>query len=210
MGLALGLVLSLCGSALEWKATRLAVATAPFQQTQDVTFEFANRGASAVTIRDVQTSCDCLEATLARKTYQPGEAGAIQARFTVGDRIGIYERVITVVTDEPGDPVRLHLQIEVPAAAVLEPRTVSWTKGEAGAEKLIALTAAPGLLIDFSTASPTNDAFAVRLETLEPGRSYRLRISARDTKQPASAAIRVFGRERSGHDLVISAYSTVE
>jgi hypothetical protein len=204
------LSLATSATALDWKSTTQSVATAPFQTTQDAVFAFHNKSSKPVTIRDVQTSCDCLEATSDRKLYQPGESGEIRARFTVGDRIGLYERVVTVVTDEPGDPVRLLLQIEVPEVATLAPRSVAWKKDEPAAEKTVELTAAPGLEIVFADAQATNDAFTVRLETVEAGRHYRLHLKARDTKQPISAAIRVFGKEKSGHNVVVSAYTNVE
>ncbi len=212
--LALGLVawhaLAAPSHALDWKATTLTVTTAPFQTAQDATFEFKNNSSKPVTIRDLETSCDCLDATIDPKVYASGASGVIKAKFTVGDRIGLYERTITVVTDEPDSPVRLLLQIEVPPTALLEPRSVAWKLNEPATEKSIDLRPAAGLEVSFTQAETTNDAFTIRLVTVEPARHYLLYLKPRDTTHAASAAVRIFGREKSGHEVLASAYADVQ
>lgn len=204
------LTLATPATALDWGSTTQTVATAPFQLTQEAAFAFRNRSDRPVAIREVRTNCDCLEAGSEKKVYGPGEAGEIRARFTVGDRLGLYERVITVVTDEPGDPVRLMLRIEVPEIATAAPRSVTWKMGEPAAEKMVELKVAPGLEIIFADAQATNDAFTVRLEVVKAGQHYRLRLKPRNPAQPASAAIRISGKEKSGRAVVVSAYASVE
>jgi hypothetical protein len=187
------------------------VTTAPFQKTQDVVFEFRNAGSKPVTLLDLQTNCDCLDVTADQSAaYAPGASGTIKARFTIGDRSGLYERLITVVTDEATAPVRLVVRIEVPEIAEFAPRSVSWKLQETAGEKTLELASASGLEINFAEAQPTNDAFGARLETVEPGKHYRLHLTPRSTASPASAAIRVSGREKSGHDVVVSAYASVQ
>ena len=196
--------------ALDWQATEQSVATQPFQATLDTTFAFKNNRPGPVTIREIETSCGCLEAVADAKVYPPGATGQITARFTVGDRVGHYARTITVVTDEPGEAVRLSLQIDVPLLAEVTPRSVTWPVGAAAVEKSVDLVAAAGLTIAFTEAQPTNDSFTVRLETVEAGRHYRLYLTPRHTREPASAAIRLFGREKSGNEVVVSAYANVQ
>jgi hypothetical protein len=201
---------ALTGRGLQWNTDTLTVATTPFQQTQDVVFEFTNTSAKPVALVDLQTNCDCLDVSADQPTYAPGARGVLKARFTIGDRAGLYERLITVVTDESPKPVRLVVRIEVPETATASPRSVQWTVNEPPAAKTVELAPAPGLEINFAEAQATNDAFAARLETLEPGRRYRLHLTPRTTAAPASAAIRVLGREKSGRDVVVSAYASVQ
>ena len=196
--------------ALEWKAQSQTVATTPFQATQDIVFEFRNNSAQTVTITDLQTNCECLEAQADQKSYAPATAGTIKARFTVGDRSGPYERSITVVTDEATSPIRLQVRIEVPEICSLTPRSVRWDIQAPTEGKVIELRPAFGLEISFTEAQSTNAAFAARLETVEPGRLYRVHLAPRSTAEPASAAIRIFGREKTGHDVVVSAYASVQ
>lgn len=197
-------------AALEWKAKDLSVTTAPFQSTQDVTFEFKNGGPKPVTILDLQTNCDCLAADADRKIYAPGESGHIKAQFTIGDRSGLYERVVTVVTDESPEPVRLLVKIEVPELFAVSPRSVLWKQNAPATEQVIDVTPAAGLEITFTEAQPTNPAFTASLEVIEPGKHYRLHLKPVATTAPASAAIRIFGHEKTGHKVVANTYATVE
>jgi hypothetical protein len=116
---------------------------------------------------------------------------------------------VTVVTDEPESPVRLHVQIEVPPVATLSPVSLDWPLLGATTEKTSELQPAAGLEINFTAAIATNIAFATRLETVTPGRHYRLHITPRDTTQAANAAIRISGREKNGHEVVVSVYANV-
>jgi hypothetical protein len=202
--------LGLAARALEWKASTLTVATKPFQTTQDVVFEFKNAGAKPVTLVDIQTNCDCLDATSDQNVYAPGATGTIKARFTIGDRSGLYERLVTVVTDEEPNTARLVVRIEVPEIATVTPRSLEWKVNGAPVEKFVEVTPTTGLDIAFADASATNQAFIVRLEVPPRGKGWRVYLTPRSTAQPASAAIRIFGKDKSGHDVVVSAYGTIQ
>ncbi len=196
--------------ALDWKSTELTVSTLPFQTEQVAVFEFTNHSSKPVNLLELETSCGCLLATSDRKIYAPGAPGKITAKFTIGDRGGLYERTITVITDESDNPVHLTLKVEVPELASLTPRSVVWQLHEEPAEKSVDLISSLGLAIVFSSAQPTNDAYTARLECIEKGRRYRLHIKPTTTDRPASAAVRIFGREQSGHDVVLSAYANIQ
>ena len=196
--------------ALEWKTLSQTVNTTPFQAPQDIVFEFRNNTAQSLTITDLQTNCDCLAVQANQKTYAPAASGSIKARFTIGDRAGPYERSITVLTDESTTPIRLHVRVVVPEVCTVTPRSVNWPLLGPVQEQVVELRPTFGVEILFAEAQSTNEAFLARLETIEPGRHYRLHLVPRSTAEPASAAIRVFGREKSGHDIVVSAYANIQ
>lgn len=200
---------TLGGFALEWKTQTLAFTTAPFQTTQEAVFKFTNTGTKPVTILDVESNCDCLDAAADRQVYAPGESGVIKSSFTVGDRLGLYERRIKIVTDESPEPVRLLVRIEVPELVTLTPRSVAWKLNEPAAEKAVELEVIPGMKIEFARVQPTSGDFDARLETIETGRRYRVHLKPPATAQPANAAFRIFGRAASGQDIVVSAYGNV-
>lgn len=204
-------LLALAGplSALEWKATKAELELKPFQGKAELELSFANRTGRPVKIVDLQTSCDCLVATTDQADYAPGAEGRLRAEFTVGDRFGLYERTVTVVTDEPGPPTKLVVKLFMPPLATLSPRTVEWPAGAEASERTVDIAIAPTLRIALGEVISTADAFTVRLETLEPGRHYRLHVAPRSTAQPASTAIRIRGKEQSGRDVLVSAYATV-
>ncbi len=196
-------------AALEWKAQTLDFTTAPFQATQDATFHFTNTGRKPVTILEVESNCDCLDAAADRQVYAPGATGTIKTTFHVGDRLGLYERRIKVVTDEGPEPVRLLVRIEVPELVVLTPRSVAWKLNEPATEKSVDLEVMPGLTINFTRVQPTSGDFAARIETVEAGRRYRVYLKPPVTTQPANAAFRILGQAGSGQDIVVSAYGNV-
>lgn len=197
--------------ALEWKAQSLQTRTVPFQSTVDILFEFKNDSSSSVTIYSVQTNCDCLDATTDRKIYQPGQSGQLKARFTVGDRLGLYQRSITVETSEATSPTtHLGVSIEVPEIVSLSQRMLDWRIGSVGKEQTVVLRPVPGLAIDFHTAQATNEDFIVHLKTIKTGEAYRLTVKPKSTKRAANAAIRISGRDSTGRDVLVSAYANVK
>lgn len=198
-------------SALEWKSQSLQARTVPFQSTVDIVFEFKNDSTRPVTIFSVQTNCDCLDATTDRKVYQPGQSGQLKARFTVGDRLGLYQRSITIETDEAKSPTtHLGLSIEVPEIVSLSQRMLDWRIGPVGKEQTVIIRPVPGLAIDFHTAQATNEDFIVHLKTIKTGEVYRLTVKPKSTKHAANAAIRISGRDAAGHDVLVSAYANVK
>lgn len=205
----LALASALPVSALEWKEETISVTTAPFQTVQEAVFEFTNTGDKPVTILEVKTYCDCLEATANQKIYEPGATGVIRAKFRVGDRAGVYGRDITVSTDETPYPIHLRMRIEIPEVATLSPRIVSWGSNEPTTEKSIDLQTAPNLEIAFSEAVSTSPDILARLETITAGHQYRIHLKPRRTDQPVSAAIRINGCDAANHSVVLSVYANV-
>ncbi len=196
-------------AALEWKTQVVELTATPFQVSQTATFPFTNNGDKRVRVLAVESNCDCLAAVADREVITPGESGAIRATFTIGDRLGQYERVIKVVTDESPKPVRLLVRVEVPELVGLAPPSVAWNINEPAVEKTIELTVIAGLLIDFTRAQSTNGDFITHLETVEHGRRYRVHLKPLSTAQPANAAVRLHGRASAGQEIVVSAYGNV-
>lgn len=198
-------------AALEWSETTRLLELKPFQTTAELVFPFRNTGSAPVAIVDLQTNCDCLTATTDKTRYAPGERGQLQARFAVGDRFGLYERTVTVHTDEPGPARKIVVRLNMPAPATTAPRTVEWKAGTdaPSASQTVLVQVADGLHIDFTEAVTTNPDFQVSLTALEAGRRYELRVQPVSLAKPTSTAIRIRGRERSGHDVIVSAYANV-
>ncbi len=195
--------------ALEWKTQQLTLKAAPLQKSAETSFEFTNSSAKAVTILGIDTSCDCTEATPSALTFAPGASGRITARFTLGDRQGVYDRTITVTTDEAKEPVSLHVQLAVPELASLTPRSLEWKLNGAAESRFIEIRVADGLELTLSSVQPTSDFFTSRLETIAPGHHYRLHLTPRHTREAANAAFRIYAKAGTGQDIVLSAYGNV-
>ena len=201
--------LAVSSLALDWKTRELSVQATPLQRTAETAFEFTNSSDKTVTILGVDTSCDCLEATPSAQTFAPGASGRITARFTVGDRHGVYERTITVTTDDTKEPVRLRVQLDVPELASLTPRSVDWKLNSPATEQVIEIRIADGLELTVTSVLPTSGLFNSRLETVEAGRHYRLYLAPQNTREATNAAFRIYAKAQTGQDIVLSAYGNV-
>ncbi len=195
--------------ALKWKTQHLSLQVAPLQKTAEAFFEFTNASAKPVTITGLDTSCDCLDATASAKVIAPGASGRINAKFNLADRYGQLRRTIIVSTDEGSVPTALTVQLDVPEAATLSPRSLEWKLGADAAEQTVEISVAEGISLDISEVKGTSDAFATRLEAVEKGRRYRLHVTPRSTKDASSAAFRLYANSGSGQALVLSAYGNV-
>lgn len=196
-------------SALEWNVTTVALTPKPLQSAVDATFIFTNRGTAPVAIGAIDTNCDCLSASVDKQTVAPGESGVLVARFTVGDRIGLYERSITVRSSDAPSPQRLQVRIEVPDLARVQPLNLVWLRGSSLESKAVEIHPADGTAIQFTEAFSTNDQFTVSLETIEPQRHYRAIVTPRSVPNIANAAIRFKGTTPDGRSVTVSAYANV-
>ena len=87
--------------ALRWEQTEISIQAPMLAETVEATFAFSNTGSTPVTIEDVHSTCGCTVPTLDKRTYAPGESGTIRAVFTLGDRVGLQEKLISVRTAAP-------------------------------------------------------------------------------------------------------------
>ncbi|HEY4300423.1 MAG TPA: DUF1573 domain-containing protein [Candidatus Didemnitutus sp.] len=200
---------ALAAHALEWDATTAESHPAPFQAEVDLEFTFRNAGSKPVHILSVNTGCHCVSAKADNEVVEPGARGRILAHFSIGDRVGLYERTIAVSTDDATQPQYLTVSVDIPDIATVTPRVLEWHRGDAPTEQFVEISAGANVLVDFKEATATNNAFEVRLEPIELGRRYRLAIKPRSTAKVANAAVRIKGLERTGHDVLVSAYANV-
>lgn len=194
---------------LEWSTTQVAASTQPLQSSIEVSFQFRNASSKPVKFLGIETNCDCLAARTSHSVVEPGQTGTIVATFTVGDRLGAYERAITVRTDDSPAPQRLVTRIEVPEPATVAPLNLVWSVGAEPVAKRVDLRPAEGTGIEFTEAFATDGSFAVTLETIEPRKLYRLLVTPTHTARPANAAIRAKGRASDGREVIVSAYANV-
>ncbi|MSP09441.1 MAG: DUF1573 domain-containing protein [Flavobacteriaceae bacterium] len=81
-------------------------------------FPFHNTGTTPLHIQQVHTSCGCTTPDWTRDSIPPGGKGFIEARFETNNRIGSFQKSITVYSDAVTASL-VHLDIE---GEVLKPR----------------------------------------------------------------------------------------
>lgn len=203
--------LTICSAlpALEWRSTTFTRVTPPLQRTVQVTFEFKNTGADVVRFHTIETNCDCLEASVEKPSYAPGESGRLTARFTVGDRLGTHHRSITVLTSDETQPRRLTVELEVPPAVAASPLELFWNVGEARETRTVDLRVAEGIAVELQEVLATAAGFRALLEPVVAGSHYRLRVTPEVIDRPLSVAFRIRGRSADGQPVTVSTYAHI-
>src|SRR6202007_656266 len=87
---------------LKWDQPQQKLSVKPGEKAVTAKYRFTNNSTSPVTIVDVRPSCGCTTATLAKKTYAPGESGEIDATFSFAGHVGHQEKWIYVSTNLAG------------------------------------------------------------------------------------------------------------
>lgn len=165
-------------SALKWDSQRIEVKTQPGDKIATGIFHFVNSGSAPVTIASVQPGCGCTTAEIAKKTYAPQEAGEIKAILTIGDRVGLQEKIVSVTTqDDPFAPTQLMLSVTIPELLTYSPRLLLWPKTEPLTEKSVILTnTSPQKILSIEAAPGAPTTATARIEIIEPGAKYRIYI----------------------------------
>lgn len=73
-------------------------------------FNFVNTGDAPLLISNVQTSCGCTTPDWTRDTIMPGESGFVDAKYETINRIGSFNKSVTVYSNAANSPF-VHLDI---------------------------------------------------------------------------------------------------
>lgn len=69
-------------------------------------FRFRNLTDRAVLVNKVESSCGCTSPTWSQDSIQPGEFGFVDARYETTNRIGKFDKTLTVYTNSPVSPIQ--------------------------------------------------------------------------------------------------------
>lgn len=155
----------------------------PEDEEVSATFTFVNKGNRPIKVTKLDSSCSCLEASVDKEVYGPGEKGTGKAVFKVSSLVGKHEKTLHLLTDDPAEPDKvLTVVLDVPEEISIEPRLLEWVLGEEPVAKdlTIKMVGKDPLKVTKVTASRENVTFEVQEVT--PGREYRI------TVKPASTA----------------------
>jgi hypothetical protein len=186
------LALALCAAPafaeLKWERTWQEFHRAPDDDHLETKFTFRNTGAAPVTIKSVKTSCGCTTAKLDKDTYAPGEKGEVVARFSFGSRLGAHRKLITVRTED-GAEQELNLVVVIHPGLTVSPALVFWRIGQPAEQRLVQLTAEPGMPVRVKSVTSSNPRVQATLQTTKPGEQYALSVKPTDTTQRETAEL---------------------
>lgn len=178
-------------SELVFEKTELELHPAVGDETAVGHYKYENKGDKPVNIKSVKTSCGCTAAT-AKNSAAPGEKGEVTATFKIGDRIGIQQKAITVMTDDQTHPMTtLMLKVVIPQVLELQPALVYWQPGEAAKPKTIVAKAGKDISVKKLDVSSSTPDFVAKVEPGPAAGEFRINIEPKQTKQPAAATLTI-------------------
>lgn len=205
------LVPVLSPAALVWETQRVALTAKAGDKEAVALFPFKNTGPDPVTFGKITTSCECTAADVPKQVYAPGESGAVRAVFTLGDRTGPQDRVITVHTGEPRDAVtQLRLLLDIPAPLTWSARMVQWSVGGSPDEKFIEVAAnGGGRIAAVEIRSIASAQVTAQAEPVDGGAKYWLAIKPTQLDKAGTVAINGVVRLEGGAEQAFTVYALI-
>ncbi len=176
---------------LKWDTQKVELTSLPTDAAVDSKFGFVNAGDSAVTIEAVQSSCGCTIPTLEKKTYAPGERGALLAHFLVGDRRGKQEKTIRVQIQGEREPALLTLIVNIPEILRVTPPILIWEQSQPVEAKTFTVQAQANLPVLVNKVTSTNPEMDIKVETVSAAREYRVTVTPKSAEKAGLALVTI-------------------
>ena len=164
----------------------------PEDETITVEFKFKNVGTKPVTVLSLESGCSCLSADLDKATYAPGEIGTGKAEFKVGSFVGLHEKILNVMTDDPTQqPWALPFLLNVPEVVSIEPKNVQWWIGEAASPKTVTVKITGPDPMNITQITSTRETVQFDWKPVTPGREYLVTITPKSTADVVIGALKI-------------------
>lgn len=161
------------------------------ETSKETAFEFTNRGENFIRIVGIKSSCGCTVPELEKKEYASGEVGALNVNFKASSGVQSTSATVILVSDEEENNFyTLKVLASRKQAVLLSSQREEWKIGSALDEReiLVSITEDGIHIVE---ASSNNDAFDVKMVTVEPGKQYKVTVKPRTSKYPAAASLRL-------------------
>ena len=187
---------------------------AEHSETTPVIHDFIvkNSGGAVLNIRDVRPGCGC---TIARfdKMILPGAEGKITLELNLEGFQGYVKKTATVLSDDPANP-RLVIQLEgtvKPLIGVLPEKNVYFQgMPEDLAEKTVDLVTNSKLFHIRKIDDNLNKNVSYKLETVEDGKHYRLKLSNNIQRGNYRGSITVYTDSAEKPELTVWVNGSIE
>ncbi len=171
---------------------QLMLNTKPEDEEIESTFTFTNTGSKPIQVTGLESSCSCLEATLDKAVYQPGEKGTGKAKFKVSSFTGKNEKFLHIYTDDPdAKDIVMTAVIDVPVVVQVEPKLVEWIIGEAPEPKHFTVKMVGKDDIHIVQVNSTREAVKASFAEIKPGREYQVTVTPAATTDIIVGAVRI-------------------
>ncbi len=158
----------------------------------ETTFTFKNGGEKPIHITGLESSCSCLEASLDKADYVPGERGTGKAKFKVSSFVGKSEKFLHIFTDDPQNPDQtMTAVIDVPVVVNIEPKLLQWVIGSKANPQEFTVTMVGPDPMKITNVTSTRESFTLETKEVTPGREYKIKVTPTSTDSIIIGALKI-------------------
>lgn len=175
--------LPLAAGEFRFETARVEITVRPEQTQVEAVFPFVNESGAAARIDSVTSDCTCIKAEAPPGDIAPGGKGTVRSLFKVGNYLGTVEKQVIAQVRHGGGTTRIPLTVViiVPELITIEPRTLSWTLGQAPEEKTFRVRMVGDPEIHLLKVTCNRPEFQLRTETVTAGREYLVHVKPGQT-----------------------------
>lgn len=179
-------------AALSWETTAADLHPALTDKTAIAHFKYKNTGDKAVKITSVHPSCGCTTAALAKDVVAPNESGEIVATFNIGDRWGVQNKTISVMTDEDqGQPTVLKLTATIPRLLEIAPAFIYWSANDVIKPKTVTVKIGGDFPVTKLNVTSTDKSLATEVVPDLKAKEFRIIVKPQEAGRPISATLKI-------------------
>jgi hypothetical protein len=158
----------------------------------EATFTFKNGGDKPIHITGLESSCSCLEASLDKADYAPGEKGVGKAKFRVSSFVGENEKFLHIFTDDPKYPDQIMTSVvDVPVVVNIQPKLLQWVIGSKVEPQEFTVTMVGADPMKIINVSSTRESFKLETKEITPGREYKIKVTPTTTESITIGALKI-------------------
>jgi len=155
-------------------------------------FKYKNTGDKPIKIVSVHPSCGCTTAALAKDVVAPNESGEITATFHIGDRSGVQQKTIGVMTDDqPGQVTQLKLKATIPQLLQISPTFLFWSADDVLDPKTIVVTVGGDFPVTKLNITSTDKSIATQVKGGPGEKDFRIIVTPTESGRPINAALKI-------------------
>lgn len=179
-------------AALTWETTAADLHPTLTDKTAVAHFKYKNTGDKPVKITSVHPSCGCTTAALAKDVVAPNESGEIVATFNIGDRWGVQNKTISVMTDEDqGQTTVLKLTATIPRVLEIAPAFIYWSANDVLKPKTITAKVGGDFPVTKLKVTSTDKSLSTEVVPDLKAKEFRLIVTPQEAGRPISATLKI-------------------
>jgi len=177
---------------LVWETTNVELNPSLTDKDAVAHFKYKNTGEKPIKIVSVHPSCGCTTAALAKDVVDPNESGEITATFHIGDRFGVQQKTIGVVTDDkPGQVTVLKLKATIPQLLQISPTFLFWSADDVLDPKTIVVTVGGDFPVTKLNITSTDKSIATQVKGGPGEKDFRIIVTPTESGRPINAALKI-------------------